>query len=95
MNKGVKTESERKYRSSHLTENFEDLIEIWDIDKCIFLRKSLRIPLRVISDMTGISKQSLSLCERHDKEMSRYQAICYTTALKAIIEHDNKTTEGI
>ena len=91
----IKPEYKRKYRSSHLTENFEDLIEIWDIDKCVFLRKNLRIPMRVISNMTGISTQNLSLCERHEKEMSRYQGICYTVALKAIIEHDNKVTEGI
>lgn len=90
----IKPESERKYRSSHLTEDFKDLIEIWDIDKCIFLRKSLRISMRTISEMTGISVQSLSLCENKYKKMSRYQGICYTVALKAIMEHDNKMIEG-
>ena len=88
-----KPENERKYRSAYLTENFDELIEIWDIEKCKMVRKNLRIPLYVISEMTGISKQSLSLMELNKKQ-SKYQGICYTVALKAIIEHDNKLMEG-
>ena len=61
MNRGVKTESERKYRSSHLTENFKDLIEVWDIDKCVFCKCLLLHKLSCDDAVFGIKHDDVCI----------------------------------